>query len=442
MKKIWMTLFLVALLLITVSAQADTRTSGLYTYEIKGNGTITITGFDWAQNNADIYIPNMIDGYTVTGIADEAFRCETQQKTSYSVTLPNSITIIGTNAFWNANISAINIPDSVQLIGYGAFVGCPECQYKVSPSHSVYAEIDGALYCKTNKELIAYYDESSKFEIPEGIVSIGDYAMYREKYPSYSCIVKMPSTLQKIGAYAFYRCKLSGYTQNYTLLPENIKEIGEFAFAYTKFMTSNIDRPLFDIIIPDSVEQIGKGAFSNITTDSAQRQHYNLIINQNSRLTSIAEETFRDSMLRITIDAGIESIGAYAFSGGYETVLVQMDISNVVEFGEYAFAKNTSSGGNSLLTDEVILSSAIKTIPAGFNISLHLPDTVTGLCSNAYTVTVTDFYLPASLTTIAVDAFPKGSTFVVEAGSYAALWASENGFGYSIEGQNNLDWLN
>lgn len=64
------------------------------------------------------------------------------------------------------------------------------------------------------------------------------------------------------------------------------------------------------------------------------------------------------------------------------------------------------------------------------------------ITSNAYRHEVTDYRLPASLESIAIDAFPKGSTFIVDAGSYAELWCSENGFGYSIEGQeDDLSWL-
>lgn len=74
MKKILALSLACVLLLTAIPAMAvDTRKSGLYTYEIKGNGTITIADFDWDNNNGDIYIPNMIDGYTVTAIGDEAF---------------------------------------------------------------------------------------------------------------------------------------------------------------------------------------------------------------------------------------------------------------------------------------------------------------------------------------------------------------------------------
>ena len=92
--------------------------------------------------------------------------------------------------------------------------------------------------------------------------------------------------------------------------------------------------------------------------------------------------------------------------------------------------------------NNVSFSSKLATIPAGFELTVPLPDTVTAISSYAFNSVVTDYRLSSSLTNIAVDAFPKGSTFVVDEGSYAELWCGENGFGYSIEGQDNLDWLN
>ena len=53
---------------------ADEKKSGDFFYRIKGNGTAVITGYDWNGNQGkDIYIPNSLDGYTVTEIAEEAF---------------------------------------------------------------------------------------------------------------------------------------------------------------------------------------------------------------------------------------------------------------------------------------------------------------------------------------------------------------------------------
>ena len=75
---------------------------------------------------------------------------------------------------------------------------------------------------------------------------------------------------------------------------------------------------------------------------------------------------------------------------------------------------------------------------------INIPEHIVEIKSKAFTdnVAVVDYYLPATIKKIAVDSFPKGSTFIVDASSYAELWCSENGFGYSIKGQeDDLSWL-
>lgn len=55
MKKIVCLLFSIIFILSLNMAWADEiRTSGLYTYKIKGNGTVTITKFDWDNNKENI----------------------------------------------------------------------------------------------------------------------------------------------------------------------------------------------------------------------------------------------------------------------------------------------------------------------------------------------------------------------------------------------------
>ncbi len=108
---------------------------------------------------------------------------------------------------------------------------------------------------------------------------------------------------------------------------------------------------------------------------------------------------------------------------------------------------NIGSGNDGLgviMTDVSDFSPLLTTIPSGLNPQVNaLPDTVTAIESGAFTEKKSDFRLSKYLKDIAVDAFPKGSTFIVDAGSYAELWCSENGFGYSIEGQeDDLSWLN
>lgn len=186
MKKIICLLFSVVFILSVSMAWADEiRTSGLYTYKIKGNGTITITKFDWDNNKENIYIPNLIDGYNVTGIEAEAFSKESREKEqpTYSVTIPNGIVSIGEKAFMNAPISSVNIPKNVQQIGVGAFANSFLSQFSVEPGNEIYTTIDGALYNKKEKTLVAWPTCGKLKEIPNGIIKIGDYAFYGcEKY--------------------------------------------------------------------------------------------------------------------------------------------------------------------------------------------------------------------------------------------------------------------
>ena len=130
-------LMVMSLLLTTTAFAANAHTSGLYTYELKGNGTATITKFDWNKNGTnDVFVPSMIDGYTVTSIGNEAFRCHgtslstsavrmwKSNESSLTITIPDTIKTIGEKAFWGANLAAINIPNSVEVIGAGAFFDC------------------------------------------------------------------------------------------------------------------------------------------------------------------------------------------------------------------------------------------------------------------------------------------------------------------------------
>ena len=193
-------------------AMADNaRNSGLYTYEFKGNGTVTITGFDWENNTDNIYIPALIDGYPVTAIGDKAFTLSGQSKVNgnYVVTLSSGITSIGDFAFQNAPVNTINIPDSTIAIGKGALLANPDNGYihfNVTPSHPTFATIDGVLFNKQKRELIAFptirNNKELEYTVPEGIQSIADYAFFNRKGTE-TIYITLPATVKSIGAYAF-----------------------------------------------------------------------------------------------------------------------------------------------------------------------------------------------------------------------------------------------
>ena len=151
MKRVFV--FLLVLLACLVSVCAHAEQEGLFSYKINDDNTVTITGFDWQNNSEDIEIPDQIDNRVVSSIGDFAFA--TVDNKAVSITLPDSIRSIGTQAFHGASIKYINIPLETTEIGSGAFAQCSVMRFNVADGHSVFATIDNVLYNKQLKMLNA-----------------------------------------------------------------------------------------------------------------------------------------------------------------------------------------------------------------------------------------------------------------------------------------------
>jgi hypothetical protein len=83
------------------------------------NGAITITGY--TGSGGAVVIPATTNGYPITSIGGYAFL----ETALTSVTIPNSVTIIGGEAFLSCtNLTSVTIPNSVTSIGVGAFSSC------------------------------------------------------------------------------------------------------------------------------------------------------------------------------------------------------------------------------------------------------------------------------------------------------------------------------
>ena len=99
MKKMLTTLLAVALLLSCIPLTAvsvSAATSGGYTYRVS-NGEATITDYSTSSSYGGVItIPSTLGGYPVTSIGDSAFSYCTRLT---SVTIPDSVTSIGDDAF-------------------------------------------------------------------------------------------------------------------------------------------------------------------------------------------------------------------------------------------------------------------------------------------------------------------------------------------------------
>ena len=108
----WLTVAGLLLLLLPTTGQAH------YTYKTN-DAAIIITGYDCSGSVATI--PSTLGGLTVTSIGQSAFiGCRRMT----SVTIPDSVTKIGDNAFMDSGLASVTIPRSVTSIGKGAFYKC------------------------------------------------------------------------------------------------------------------------------------------------------------------------------------------------------------------------------------------------------------------------------------------------------------------------------
>ena len=110
----------------SLTQQTTAQTSkSIFTYKIN-EGYAIITGF--IGEDESIIVPSMIDGFSVKGIASNAF----DSRAFKSVIISNGIEYIDWFAFYNCSaLSAVTIPSTVKKIGYSAFEGC-------APSFTIY----------------------------------------------------------------------------------------------------------------------------------------------------------------------------------------------------------------------------------------------------------------------------------------------------------------
>jgi len=238
------------------------------------NGTVIIS--EYIGSGGAVVIPSAIDGKPVVCIGDYALSPCRACTGLTSVTIPNSVTRIGNNAFTDArNLTSVAIPNSVTSIGDnaftfcivltsvaigncvasigdGAFSYCPNLtSIVVGASNATYSSQDGVLYNKAKTELIQYPGgKSGGITIPNGVTRIKDNAFAR---CSGLTSVTLGNSVASIGDGAFKYC--SGLTS--VTIGNSVTSIGYEAFKYCSGLTS--------VTIPNSVTSIGDWAFSDCT---------------------------------------------------------------------------------------------------------------------------------------------------------------------------------
>ncbi|NHL37108.1 cell wall-binding repeat-containing protein [Clostridium botulinum] len=249
-------------------------------FEIKGDSNESFKDKDKAKQDPKIGINSVIIPDTVKIIGKEAFRnnCLTD------INIPKSVTTIKDLAFNNNKLKTLSIPDSVTELGNGAFTLNDIADLKLSKELKTIPAAFG-------------YNNLVSVTIPEGVTRIEDMAFSDNKLAQ----VTLPTTLEY----------LSGFNNNNLKsinIPTSVTELGKKAFARNKISS---------VKIPGNVKKIGVSAFQN---------------------------TWHDTFLTsIIIEDGVEKIDEYAFSLNH---LKDVNISrSVKELAPNAFHKNLGYDG-------------------------------------------------------------------------------------------------
>ena len=210
-----------------------------------------------------------------------------------SVKLSPSLTEIGEFAFEKAAITSISIPETIEVIGKGAFDNCQSLSEVIWPEECGLTILTGFSNC---------------ISLPQSVYEEG---------------VAFPS-VTAIGDGAFSNCSFESVT-----IPSHIKTIGECAFGNND--TGLNQSKLKSVTISSGVETIGESAFTMCPIEG--------ILNIPSTVKTVGAYAFEGTEISgLNIENGVERIELWAFANcdslAGTTVVLPETVSYV---GESAF---------------------------------------------------------------------------------------------------------
>lgn len=158
---------------------------------------------------------DLVLGDHITAIGSNAFENAVGVT---SIVIPAGVVSIGDYAFSNCTgLTSLDLPDEMSVDGLGSYAiaGCSNLEEVSLPSS--WDVIPDGLF--QNNQSIKHY------EIPEGVVRIGEYAFADSALTE----LTLPGSLQEIGAYAFQNCAALSQVS----FPSGLETLGEFSFSGT-----------------------------------------------------------------------------------------------------------------------------------------------------------------------------------------------------------------
>lgn len=271
----------------------DFEADGIY-YTITGSGTVSVVKGTY-DYDGDVTIPktvsNGVETFNVTGIGEGAFKSCGEL---VSAILPEGLTSIGKEAFYQSGIKTINFPSTLTSMGSGTFYECGNLTSVV---------------------------------LPDALKDIAEYAFYQCTNLKTLTLGSQTITIEQ---YAFYRTSLET-----VFIPQSTKKVGRNAFAYCEKMKS--------LKVDNAAATIGYGAFSycialedidlgNAIYDIGALEGNNIIYSGDY----VGVFQHCDNLKSITLPASLKNIGLKAFAWCSRLYDVQLP-NSLTAIGQYAF---------------------------------------------------------------------------------------------------------
>lgn len=198
-------------------------------------------------------------------------------------------------------------------------------------SEALFTSIPARQFQVTSSDTVMQHLQSVK--LPEGLLSIGEYAFYYSNVES----LLLPSTVTSVGSCAF---EYSHIKELY--MPDNMTDFGSLTFSSMSDLTTvvlpkNLEvvpeasfrwcENLTTVVLPENLKWISASAFSRCSSLSD--------ISFPEGLEGIGDNAFSYTSIHASLPNSLTSIGSYAFqSCDYESIVVPQNVSWL---GQYAF---------------------------------------------------------------------------------------------------------
>ncbi|MDE6110984.1 MAG: sigma-70 family RNA polymerase sigma factor, partial [Eubacterium sp.] len=349
------------------TTEPEEEPNASYDYELLDDGTIKISSY--AGNETEVVIPTEIDGYTVS--------------------------TIGKGAFWNGNLTKVEIPVGIKDIEENAFSNCDSLEEVVISDSVNHIANEPFSYC-TSLSKIVIDENNNTYDSRENCNAIIETETNTLIAGCKNTTI--PNGVEIIGSSAFFNCEELTEIN----IPNSVTTIKEYAFAYCEGLS--------DISIPNTVTTIEKYAFEACSSLT------NIEIPES--VSVIAEGLFKDCVVlkNITLSDGVESIEFSAFDGceTLESIYLPASITSLSNSWMFAgcnaletiVVDENNSVYDSRNNCNAIIETETNTLVAGCKNTV-IPQSVTGIAAHsfAYCEALTEIEIPQNVSTIFDDAF-------------------------------------